>query len=135
MKNIKMVYLASPSSHPFKEIELMRYEEINQIAANLHEHYPQVAFILPITQTYKLMEYNKNIGTAREAWKARDLEFISRSDELWIVSMDGWRESIGVMAELDFALQYQIPVFFIDPVTLKKTTLKQFSKQYLNNKN
>jgi hypothetical protein len=130
MTAIKMVYLASPLSHPFKEIEKMRYEDINKVAANLHELYPQVAFILPITQSYKLKEYNTNLGTSFEAWKDRDLEFINRSDELWIVTIDGWKESIGVMAELDFALQYQMPIYFIDPATLQKLTMNQFVKKY-----
>ncbi len=131
---MKVVYLASPFSHMFPEVETSRYHEINKIAANLHVLYPKIAFILPITQSYVLNELEPRLGGAFEQWEQRDLEFIKRSDELWIVTMVGWEHSFGVAAELEYAQTLGIPVKLINYKTLEKypfrslkAALKKFS--------
>lgn len=118
---IKQVYLASPFSHKSKLMMKARFEEINKIAADLHLKYPH-AFICPITCSATLKKYQpKLIGTDFAYWAARDLKFIDTSEELWVVTMESWQDSVGVTAEIQHAKATNKPVFYVDPETLKKT--------------
>lgn len=75
---------------------------------------------LPITQSAMMAKYNPALrdGTFA-AWKKVDLKVISKCDEVWVVKMIGWKESVGVTAEIKFARKKGIKVKFIDPVSLK----------------
>lgn len=123
---MKLIYLASPYSHPELTIEKWRYGEITRIAAKLHKTY-RYAFILPITQSHELKAWEPKLGGSFAKWRDRDLHFISKSDEVWVVMMEGWKESIGVLAEIDFAISKNIPVKYMNAQTLrfKKTTTKK----------
>lgn len=45
-----------------------------------------------------------------EVWLEGDLEILSRCDAL--ITTDNWENSIGAKAEVDFATDHQIPVFY-----------------------
>jgi len=50
-----------------------------------------------------------------KAWQKIDEDMILRCDELWVAtSIPSWRESVGVAAEIEFALSHEIPVRFVD---------------------
>lgn len=121
---MNVIYLASPYSYNSnipglsRAIRYYRNYKITKIAGKLHDHHPNAAFILPITTSHQTARYMASSTTAFVAWAARDLEFISRSDELWVVTMSGWKESIGVQAEIRFAKKKKIPVKYINPETL-----------------
>ncbi|WP_353743433.1 DUF1937 family protein [Aminobacterium sp. EBM-42] len=36
-------------------------------------------------------------------WEGLDIEFVKWADELWVVRLDGWKRSIGVMTEIQKA--------------------------------
>lgn len=115
---MKMIYLASPYSHNNKMIEYQRYWKITQVAASLHSTYKH-AFILPITQSKILCDIKPELGGSFEKWAERDLEFILRCDEVWVVKMEGWKESVGVQAEIRFAKDIEKVIRYVHPTTLK----------------
>lgn len=123
---LRVIYLASPYSYTSKipgvSWIVRKYRErlITQIAGRLHDSNPDVAFILPITQSHRVARYMKTNSTAFSAWADRDLEFIRRSDEVWVVLMSGWDRSIGVKAEIKFALGHDIPVKYLNSSTLNQ---------------
>lgn len=51
----------------------------------------------------------------REFWLKHDLDMLRRCDELYVVTLDGWAESVGVLGEIDEALSMGMHVTFIDP--------------------
>lgn len=126
MKLTKMIYLASPYSCmdpsagliPAALIRQARYDAVTKCAGILEDTYPY-AFIQPITQSHNTSKYHKKKDTGFKAWETRDLTFVSRCDEVWVLGIEGWSESIGVQAEISFAVVNNIPVKFIDPVTYK----------------
>ncbi len=110
----KLIYLASPFSNPSKEIMNNREEVVTAIAAGLTERYGYAMF-LPITQSAPMERVNPNLKGDFEQWKSIDLFMIKeKCDELWVVLMEGWRESIGVTAEIKAAEEAMIPVKFYD---------------------
>lgn len=107
-----MIYLASPYSHKDPGIREARYHAALQCVAFytqndtvvfspiVHNHPIAVLFMMPGDWGF---------------WRKFDTEFISRCDELWILMIDGWRESKGISAEILIADEYKKPVKFIRP--------------------
>jgi hypothetical protein len=114
---MKMIYLASPYSHPDKAVEAFRYIVVTKIAAYLiAEH--NVAMFLPITQSHTLKDHELRLkGTTFAAWRDIDLCAIDHCDEVWVVKMKGWKESVGVTAEIDHAKLTNKPIKYINAKT------------------
>ena len=114
IEKVKQVYVCSPYSHPDNAVRVERYNQINLIAGLLHVWHRH-AFILPITQSVKVCEYAPQLDGSFGEWKDRDLCFIDNSQEVWVICMDGWKESIGVQAEIAHARKLGKPIRYIDP--------------------
>lgn len=116
MKKI-MAYLASPYSHPNKEVEKAREIQINKIGALLNElgH----CIFPPITISSAFVHFNDQLLGGYEQWRKIDRCAVEHCDELWVCMMDGWQESIGVTDEIYWAKRHNIPVRYLDPITLE----------------
>ncbi len=115
----KLIYCASPYSN--KDIRIMNNREdmVTAIAAGLTERYGYAMF-LPITQSAPMERMNPNLKGDFEQWKSIDLFMIKeKSDEVWVIMLDGWKDSIGVSAEIQCALDNNIPVKFYCPFNLR----------------
>lgn len=100
-----MIYLASPYSHPDPLIRKTRFLLAEQfVAANFPEH-----IYSPIVHYHELAE-KYNLNTEFTTWQTINFDMIRRADEFWILDIEGWMESKGVMAEKDFAGLCGIPV-------------------------
>jgi hypothetical protein len=71
-------------------------------------------FLLPITQGHLLSTIG-NIESDFTRWKTQSLGMLSACDEMWVVKLDGWKESTGVKEEIKFARYQLIPIKYIDP--------------------
>ena len=127
MKLTKMIYIASPYSCYHWcflvrwAIELYRYFKVTQVTGRLQDKF-KYAFIGPITQSHETSKYMKSRCGRFESWALRDLTFISRCNEVWVVTMDGWKESVGVQEEIKFAKTILgCKVKYVNPKTLKIT--------------
>jgi hypothetical protein len=115
----KLIYLASPYSSPKQEIMDYREDLVTSIAAALTEKYGYSMF-LPITQSAPMTRANPNLDGKFDTWKEIDLFMIKeKSDEVWVVLMDGWRESVGVQAEIKCAEDNNIPLKFFCPFEMR----------------
>jgi hypothetical protein len=104
-----IVYLASPYSNPSKKIREERFEQISQIAADLNAE--GVIAFSPITYGHTLLEF-RDLPTDWNFWKTFCLSFLEHADELWVYQMEGWKDSRGIQAEIEFAEQHGIPVIY-----------------------
>ena len=75
-------------------------------------------FILPIAMSASMADFCE-FGTGFSEWEGDDYTLISKCDELWVLLSDGWKESVGVQAEIKFAHVQKIPVKYIDKDTLE----------------
>lgn len=48
-------------------------------------------------------------------WESFDRRMLSASDELAVLMLDGWRESRGVQAEIELALEMDLPIRYVRP--------------------
>lgn len=117
---MKLVYLASPFSHTSNKVMLKRRKDIDSIGAKLQCKHRNVAIFPPITisDTYAKISKGK-LGHTFDSWRKIDFYTISKCDEVWVVKMEGWDRSIGVIAEIEYAKSLKIPVKFINPLTLR----------------
>jgi hypothetical protein len=48
-------------------------------------------------------------------WLKHDLEALKCCEEMYVVTLEGWEDSVGVCRELEEARRLSIPVTFIEP--------------------
>jgi hypothetical protein len=109
----KFLYIASPYSHKDERVRNRRFLEITKIGTKIFQKYGYALF-LPITQSVLMSKIGKMHGDWA-TWKKQDLPALSRCDELWVIKMDGWKESTGVQAEIRFARKHNIPIKYLNP--------------------
>jgi len=68
----------------------------------------------PITHTHVISEVG-NLSGAYERWATLDEAMIAASAGMIIVEMDGWRESVGIAAEIEICRRLTKPVYYMRP--------------------
>lgn len=132
MKLTEQIYLASPYTKKRKDgsidekAQLERYNKVTEVAGRLEDIFPY-AFILPITMSHNTAKYMKKKNGEFAAWARRDFTYIANSQQLWVVTMEGWDLSVGVLEEIRFAKGRGMPIYYIDPDTLAKTKRPQYA--------
>lgn len=113
---MKLIYLASPYSHPDPKVVEQRYLAAVEKAAELIK----AGFMVfsPIAHTHPIAVRHKLPGEF-DYWEAYDRRMISHCDLLYILTIPGWRESRGVQAEIqiarDLGIDVSIPEDLPDP--------------------
>jgi hypothetical protein len=105
-----MIYLASPYSHPRPDIRAMRYEAA---AALVAKHFGKLTIFSPIVYTHHMAKTH-TLPLDAESWKHFNEEMMMLCDAIWVLMLPGWRESIGVTAEIAFAERLNQPIQYIE---------------------
>jgi hypothetical protein len=109
----KRVYLALPYTHRDYEIRNRRFEEVNRLAARvMMEGY---TIFSPISQSHPISTYLPDCTETWDFWQKQDLPWLERCDEVWVLMLDKWNESVGVRGEIKHAKACGIPIFHIRP--------------------
>jgi hypothetical protein len=106
MKN-KVIYIGSPYSHPDKEIRQKRFELVSKFAADLVSE--RHIAISPITYGHTLLDF-KDMPTDFEFWNNFCIGLLKKSDYLYILEIEGWKESKGLQEEIKFAKENNIEI-------------------------
>lgn len=106
-----MIYLASPYSHPEVMVREQRFREACCAVATLLAS--GRAVFSPIVQGHPLVEYG--LPTDWPFWERFDRDHLVRCDEVVVLMLDGWRESVGVTAEIRIAVELGKPVRYLAP--------------------
>lgn len=106
-----MIYLASPYSHPDPAVREERYRAACRAAAALLLAGQPV--FSPIAHSHPLMDYGLPADWA--FWQRYDRELLARCDEVVLLLLAGWRESVGVRDELRIARELGKPVQYLAP--------------------
>ena len=108
----KEIGLTKPDySERDKELREKRFTIINQVAGKLIES--GFAIISPISQSHPIA-LECNIGGKFDYWADIDYNIIIRCDMVFVLCIDGWKDSEGVKAEIIFAKKNNILVIYID---------------------
>ena len=109
--NTKMIYLASPYTHPDPAVREQRFLAACQATAALI-HAGHVVFS-PIVHSHPLSGHG--LPTTWAFWRQQDQAYLERCDEVVVLMLDGWRESAGVQGEIQLADELGKPVRFWEP--------------------
>ena len=104
---MKVIYLASPYSHPDEQVRESRYLEAVDACHDIINlgHCP----FSPIVHSHPIaLRHGSGLGF--DSWMKIDFEMICRCDELWILNIEGYDESEGVAKEKQYALIKGLPV-------------------------
>lgn len=102
-----MIYLASPYSHPDPVIKKTRFLIAQEATANLIRagHFVWS----PIVQNHE-MAIRHTLPDDAQFWKDYNFNFIRRCDGILVLDIEGWRESKGVIMEIDMANYIGLPI-------------------------
>lgn len=112
-----LIYLASPYTHSDPTVEDQRFEQICQIAGDLILKGYHI--FCPIAAAHTISRA-KNITGRWEFWQEFDRKMLDACDELWVVDMPGWQESVGINGEIRYMIKLGKPVHVVDHLTLEK---------------
>ena len=115
----QVVFIAIPSAGTVLDGALT--ENFLSTLASLMQLHPEITFIAPMVQDYQLLKFFP-LEATWENWGRHCRALIERSDEVWVMQFAGWRTSVGVQAEIAHALERELGLAYVDPVTLKITT-------------
>lgn len=108
-----LVYLAQPYSHTDATIRTARFEAGMHAAAVLMRE--GMLVFSPIAHSHPIAEKHDLPGDFA-FWQAFDEAVIAGCSELLVLMLDGWRESVGVRAEIEIALHRGLPIRMLRPL-------------------
>ena len=109
-----MIYLASPYSHPDERVRQARYELVVQHAAFMWNE--GLVTFSPIAHSHPIAQQMPPDSGSWEQWAEFDRTILGACSELWVLMLPGWRESVGVAAEVEYARSLGLPVKHIEPL-------------------
>jgi hypothetical protein len=109
-----MIYLASPYSHDVSAVREMRFRRACWATAELMKRGENV--FSPIVHSHPLVVHG--LPNTWEFWQRVDRDYLEHCEQLVVLMLDGWRESVGVQAEIAIAREFHLPIEFLDPVSL-----------------
>lgn len=107
-----LIYLAQPHSHKSAEVRHWRFEQ-GCIAAGSMIRSGYMIFS-PIAHSHPIA-LSVDLHAEFAFWERYDKMMISRCQEVWVLTFSGYLESVGVMAEMEFANALGIPIKYVEP--------------------
>lgn len=111
-----LVYLAAPLGHQDPSVRASRFESVNRYCAFLLRERKLVFSPLSLGASLDAADFPSSV------WYALGLQFLARCDEMSILALYGWEESVGVGLEIRYARQLRIPIYVVNPDTYELTT-------------
>lgn len=109
------IYLASPYSHPDRAVRETRYLEAVKAAGRLMKDRLGCAVFSPIAHSHMIAELTRLPGDF-DFWQGQDMGFIDFwATRIAVLKLDGWRESMGVRAEIARAESLGLPIEYLEP--------------------
>lgn len=123
-----MIYLASPYSHPDPKVREERFRAVCEQAAKIFKM--GLPVFSPIAHTHPIAEFGlpKDFSTYKEF----DQIFIQVCDEVWVLCIDGWKESVGIQKEIQLAKEKGKKVSYLFPrtqVLIQEEEIHKFGKE------
>lgn len=106
-----MFYIASPYSSPDPAVRAERFMAVCRAAALMMKQGMHV--YSPIIHSHPIALIG-DLPKGWDYWREYDEFFIKHCDGVIVLMLDGWKESIGIKAELELAEKYGKPVRYME---------------------
>ena len=120
-----MIYLASPYSHRDPAMRQMRFNDACRAAAHLIRQ--GYAVFSPIAHGHSICRYG--LPTDWRFWEPIVRQHLECSEEVVVLMLDGWRESVGVHAEIRIAGECGRPVRYLAQDAVDSPWLAHVAKE------
>ena len=104
-----MIYLCSPFTHIDPTVRQQRFDAVCRAAAALIRQGKTV--FSPIAHSYGICAHG--VPHDWRFWQRHDRRYLEVCDEVVVLMLDGWRESVGIQAEVAIARELGKPVTFL----------------------
>jgi len=121
---MELIYLAIP----YSKYEEASYELANQFTVFLLKQGKNV--FSPITHSHSLKKYG--VPGNWEFWKKIDYHFLTKCDSIYVIippfggGIKSVEESTGVQAEIEYAQEIGLSIFYVDASTKKIYSEEEF---------
>jgi hypothetical protein len=122
----ELCIVCSPYSHPDPEVREQRFQAACDAAAGLVASGELV--VCPVAHSHVIAVHGR-LPTEWEFWARFDLRLMAACDEVVVLTLQGWRESVGVQAEVRIADELGKPVRYLAPEAARSPTLAQVAKE------
>ncbi len=106
-----MIYMSCPYTHTDLAVREYRYRMSCMAASKLFE--AGIACFNPLANSVPAVEFS-GCDLTHSQWLDIDFEILRRCDEILLLGLEGWRQSVGVKSELFEAMALGIPVTLIE---------------------
>lgn len=107
------IYLTTCYTHHCKVKRIERFNKVNEAAANLMAQ-GHVVFS-PISHSHQIADHlPPEKLTDHEFWMEQYLPLLDWADKLYVLRLPGWKESKGVFTEINYAVDNDKPIIYID---------------------
>lgn len=107
----KLVYLAVPYTHPDPKVMEERYEKVCIAAGELISRNYQV--YSPISQFHSVAKFCK-LPTDWNYWRDLNKSVLECCRALLVLTLDGWKESVGVQDEIEVAKELGLAIDYLE---------------------
>lgn len=114
-----MIYLASPYSHPDPDVRTHRWSQVLDATAELMRQ--GLTVYSPIVHSHHVALFHDLPGDWA-FWRDHCLGMLRRADQLLVLTLDGWTDSTGVLAEIHAAQDRRLLIETIEPGTWHRAT-------------
>lgn len=104
-----MIYLASPYTHENPLVMEARFKCAAMATASLMRE--GLAIFSPIVNCHYLATHHE-LPRTFEFWQKFNFDMLSHSERLIVLTLDGWKDSVGVAGEIAYARDNEIPTEF-----------------------
>lgn len=119
----RFYYLATPYSHPDSVVVQHRHDLALRAAATLWRS--GIRVFCPIVHAHPINNAMANHAPSGDptgwGWEYHcefDLHMVAACGKVIVLKMDGWDQSVGVTAEIDFAKKHKLAIFYLHPSVL-----------------
>ena len=106
-----LTYIASPYSHPDWGVRYLRFQAASQFAAKLTREGRHV--FSPIAHSHPVAVFG-GIDGGFEFWREWCVNLLDRCDDVIVLQLDGWMESVGVAHEIAYATAKGLPIRYVE---------------------
>jgi len=111
--DMRICYLATPYSSSNYMERYERFYAVTDAAGKLFQS--GINVYSPITHSHPINESQRSMSHLFEVWENYDLYVINKLCKgLIVLKIPGWKESIGVNSEINYANLRKLPVFYLD---------------------
>ena len=112
----KLVYLASPYSHPDPAVREWRYQQAIRATAYLIRR--GLVPFSPIVHSHPMACLGGDLAGDWSFWRRQDEMFMDACGAIVVLMLPGWRESAGVKAEIEYMGNKRRQIEYLDPADI-----------------